>query len=178
MNLVLGECSYTLRKCRACGSDLAQHSRDRIDQGPAICSRMASPATGIGMRSGPADGLCERHRTRSSADEMRSGGTLRVGSAAGPSCRPTRLRCRTQPRDCYAVCQRTVPDGRQRHRAGPRDELGPHGALSNRAHRKLPNGVQIALPSKGLPGVAVASRCRARGATRAWAISRLAIFLG
>ena len=49
-------------------------------------------------------------------------------------------------------------DGRQRHRAGPRDELGPHGALSNRAHRKLPNGVQIALPSTGLPGVAVANR--------------------
>lgn len=26
----------------ACGSDLAQHGRDRIDQGAAICSRMAS----------------------------------------------------------------------------------------------------------------------------------------
>ena len=53
-----------------------------------------------------------------------------------------------------------------------------HGAGSNRAHRKLPNGVQIALPSTGLPGVAVASRCRARGATRAWGVSRLAMFLG
>ena len=142
------------------------------------CARGWRPCNGGCMRSGAADGLCELHRMRSSADEMSSRGTLRVGSAAAPSCRPTRLRCRTQPRDCYAVCQRTVPDGRQRHRAGPRDELGPHGALSNRAHRKLPNGVQIALPSTGLPGVAVASRCRARGATRAWAISRLAMFLG
>ncbi len=25
-----------------CGSDLAQHGRDRIDQGAAICARMAS----------------------------------------------------------------------------------------------------------------------------------------
>jgi len=50
--------------------------------------------------------------------------------------------------------------------------------MPNRTHRKLPNGVQIALPSTGLPGVAVASRCRARGATRAWAIIRLAMFLG
>jgi hypothetical protein len=47
---------------RACGSDLAQHGRDRIDQGAAICSRMGVPATGVGMRSGAADGLCELHR--------------------------------------------------------------------------------------------------------------------
>jgi hypothetical protein len=55
--------SYTLRKYRACGSDLAQHGRDRIDQGAAICSRMASLQRGVGMRSGAADGLCERHRS-------------------------------------------------------------------------------------------------------------------
>jgi hypothetical protein len=32
----------------ACGSDLAQHGRDRIDQGAAICSRMASLQRGLG----------------------------------------------------------------------------------------------------------------------------------
>jgi hypothetical protein len=39
---------YTLRKYWACGSDLAQHGRDRIDQGAAICSRMASLQRGLG----------------------------------------------------------------------------------------------------------------------------------
>jgi hypothetical protein len=39
---------YTLRKYGACGSDLAQHGRDRIDQGAAICSRMASLQPGLG----------------------------------------------------------------------------------------------------------------------------------
>jgi len=32
----------------ACGSDLAQHGRDRIDQGAAICARMASLQRGLG----------------------------------------------------------------------------------------------------------------------------------
>jgi hypothetical protein len=32
----------------ACGSDLAQHGWDRIDQGAAICSRMASLQRGLG----------------------------------------------------------------------------------------------------------------------------------
>ena len=45
----------------ACCSDLAQHGRDRIDQGAAICARMASLQRGVGMRSGAADGLCELH---------------------------------------------------------------------------------------------------------------------
>jgi hypothetical protein len=40
--------SYTFRKYGACGSDLAQHGRDRIDQGAAICSRMASLQRGLG----------------------------------------------------------------------------------------------------------------------------------
>ncbi len=39
---------YTLRKDGACGSDLAQHGRDRIDQGAAICSWMASLQRGLG----------------------------------------------------------------------------------------------------------------------------------
>jgi Integrase core domain len=45
--LVLGDCSYTLRKSRAGGGDLAQHGRDRIDQ---CCDLFADgvPATGWG----------------------------------------------------------------------------------------------------------------------------------
>ena len=43
----LGPESVHLRKYGACGS-LAQHGRDRIDQGAAICSRMASLQRGLG----------------------------------------------------------------------------------------------------------------------------------
>jgi len=52
---------YTLRKYGACGSDLTQHGRDRIDQGAAILLADGVPVTGVGMRSGAADGLCELH---------------------------------------------------------------------------------------------------------------------
>ncbi len=47
----------------ACGTDLAQHGRDRIDQGAAICLRMASLQRGLGWRSDAADELCELHRS-------------------------------------------------------------------------------------------------------------------
>ena len=113
----------------------------------------AGDGKGLICRSNRCTGACSCWRCSCAnwrgADEISSRGMLRVGSAAVPSCRPTRLRCRTQPgyRNCYGVCQRTVRDGPQRHELGPRDELGPHGALPNRAHRNLPNGVQIALPS-------------------------------
>ena len=88
---------YTLRKYGACGSDLAQHGRDRIDQ----ADLGAVVARGRLMGDLEAAGLQFLVRPDLGAEEPKSAG-------AAPVAPPALLRCPAPPAEAISTADRRL----------------------------------------------------------------------